>query len=281
MFGEQIFARSLTFNSLTDRNGRIWQYHSRSDHHSKVACWCVLFDLLVGCEKLRSDVASEKIGFGINHEMRDFRSGRKKNLDLVICRPVVGYDQATFRSLVDRYNIRLTSKEENHLASLPNFRSCDVGTTLLALEAKACMTEHGKARPRLYDELASSFQAINGDTNSSIAAGFVTINTASTFISPDRNRKISSELPLEISEHKQPRAAIGVYEKVRELPRRSDPSGYGFDALGVTFVDCRNDGSKLEIREHNEVLASIEPQYAYAGFISRISTIYSTRFAAM
>ena len=57
----------------------------------------------------------------------------------------------------------------------------------MALEAKACMTEFGKARPRLYDELNSSHLTIHGDTNSAIAAGFALVNAAESFVSPLRN----------------------------------------------------------------------------------------------
>lgn len=42
------------------------------------------------------------------------------------------------------------------LGSLPELPRAPVGAVLMALEAKAAMTEHVKALPRLYDELNSS-----------------------------------------------------------------------------------------------------------------------------
>jgi hypothetical protein len=87
MYGPQILVRSLSHPTRTDRYGNRWQYHSRSDHHSKVACWGIVFDLLRICPLLRRHVAEGRVGFGINHEVRDFVHDRKKNLDVVLCTP--------------------------------------------------------------------------------------------------------------------------------------------------------------------------------------------------
>ena len=75
---------------------------------------------------------------------------------------------------------------------------------LLALEAKACMTEHGKARPRLYDELSSSHLTVHGANDAAIAAAFVMVNAATSFISPDRNKWDLSRHDPVVNEHRQP-----------------------------------------------------------------------------
>src|SRR6202030_3993931 len=80
-------------------------------------------------------------------------------------------------------------------------------TVLVAVEAKACMTEFGKARPRLYDELNSSHLTIHGDTNSAVAVGFAMINVAETFVSPIRNPWPLADHEAVINHHRQPRAA--------------------------------------------------------------------------
>src|SRR5205085_2044407 len=85
MLGESILVRSISATRIKDTLGNVWQYHSRSDRHSKVACWVVLFDLLQTCPLLCEHVAAGKVVFGINHEMRDYKQNRKKNLDLVLC----------------------------------------------------------------------------------------------------------------------------------------------------------------------------------------------------
>ena len=165
----------------------MWQYHSRSDRHSKVACWGILFDLLQACPLLAQHVREKKIVFGINHEMRDFKLNRRKNLDLVLCSPASESKAAlSFDELVDRYGIVLTEEELAALNGLPPLECAPVGTVYCALEAKACMTEHMKARPRLYDELNSSHQTIHGASDMVIAVGFVMVNFATEFVSPGR-----------------------------------------------------------------------------------------------
>ena len=85
MYGPEILVRTLSKLTREDRYGNQWQYHSRSDHHSKVACWGIIFDLLCTSSLLQRHVATGRVYFGINHEMRDFEHDRKKNLDLVLC----------------------------------------------------------------------------------------------------------------------------------------------------------------------------------------------------
>src|SRR5580692_3480384 len=85
MHGPEILVRTPSHPSRTDSHGNRWQYHSRSDHHSKVACWGIVFDLLCSSPLLRRHVEGGVVHFGVNHEMRDFVHDRKKNLDLVLC----------------------------------------------------------------------------------------------------------------------------------------------------------------------------------------------------
>jgi hypothetical protein len=90
--GLNIIARSMsvaTRGSPTGKAfqfGNAWQYHPRSDRHSKVACWALMFDLIEDCSLLRSHLEAGKVAIGINHTMRDFARDREKNLDLVVCR---------------------------------------------------------------------------------------------------------------------------------------------------------------------------------------------------
>lgn len=270
----------MTKSAIPDKSDRRWQYHSRSDAHSKAACWAIIFDLLDHCPLLREHAEKGRVGFGINHEMRDFRMNRKKNLDLVICTPLHPGEQKapTFSDLVDIYGIGLTSEEATFLANFPVLSKTTVGSVLLALEAKACMTEHIKARPRLYDELSSSFQTILGDTKNAIAAGFVAINAADTFISPLRNQKVNEDAEIETSNHSQPSAATKVLEKIRELPRRSGEDDLGYDAIGVVFLNCRNDGSEITVEAKLTDGTEVDPILSYPSMIARISQIYASRF---
>jgi hypothetical protein len=175
----------------------------------------------------------------------------------------------------------LDSSEIETLASLPQLKRSPVGTVLVALEAKACMTAHIKACPRLYDELSSSFQTILGDTKSAVAAAFVTINASSGFISPVVNKETKKNAPLKVSAHQQPKDAKRVLEKIKELPRRNGEDGIGLDSLGALFIDCRNDGSEIKIVDALGDGTAIDPIMTYQTMINRISAAYSSRFRAV
>jgi hypothetical protein len=218
-----------------------WQYHSRSDLHSKVACWGVLFDLLQQSRVLRHHAQSGKVIFGVNFELRDFSTGRKKKLDLVIARPsapvTATYDLA---DLATEWHVVLTRAQSHALTQLPPLFAGDPGAVLMALEAKAAMTAHQRAEPRLYDELNSSHLTVHGASRQALAVGLVIVNVSTTFVSPDLNKTPGASRV--VSQHTQPAAAAGVIRKVREIPRRAGTQGEGYDGLGVVVVSSTNDG---------------------------------------
>jgi hypothetical protein len=281
--GPEILARSLTATRIPDEYGNEWQYHSRSDRHSKIACWVVFFDLLQVSALLRRHVAADKVIFGINHTMSDFKTRRKKNLDLVIARPATG-DPArpapqTLISLAAQYGVALTRQQTALLNALPLARRGPVGSVLVALEAKACMAEHTKARPRLYDELNSSHLTIHASTDQAAAAGLVMVNLADEFVSPDRNRHDLATNSTRVNMTKNiVKAASGVIEKLTEIPRRSRTGEEGFDALGIVVVRCRNDGSEITVA-HGSPAPAPTDDFFYDQMIRRLGHIYDTRFA--
>lgn len=283
MHGTRLLARTLSTCTVLDKKlHNAWQYHSRSDHHSKVACWGILFDLLLTSRVLADHFRERRVAFGINHEMRDFRTGRKKNLDLVICTPgtakEAGRSQLDFRDLAKDWRIALDEEANRGLDALPPIRQELVGEVHVALEAKACMTAHRKARPRLYDELSSSHQTIHGSSANAIAAGFVMVNVADEFISPDRNKWSLAERPAAITKHKQPDDTLAVLEKIREIPRRASTQEAGFDALGVVVVNCRNDGkAPFKIVEASPAVDPGDVLH-YDSMIRRAAKLYESRF---
>ena len=217
--------------------------------------------------------------FGINHEMRDFVQDRKKDLDLVLCTPAAGkvpVTGLTLELLAKHYEIELTDEEKSALSRLPVLRRAPVGAVLLALEAKACMTAHQRALPRLYDELNSSHLTVHGANDNAIAAGFAMVNAASTYLSPDLNKKNRITAP-EWSFHNQPRDAGLAIDKVKQLPRRSKPGVVGYDALSIVVVDCRNDGSPVGLVEMPPAPQSSDI-YNYSAMIDRLSHLYTARF---
>jgi hypothetical protein len=210
--------------------------------------------------------------------MRDFVHDRKKNLDLVLCTASSATAKAgkTLVSMTGDYGIVLNEAEQAELARLPILGSAAVGSVLMALEAKACMTAHQRALPRLYDELNSSHLTVHGATDQAIAAGFAMVNIASLYLSPDLNKRNRPTDP-EWSQHRQPRDAELAIDKVRQLPKRSKTGDAGYDALAIVVIDCINDGSPIGLTS-----LSPAPQpgdiYHYASMIDRLAHIYATRF---
>lgn len=277
MLGPVVLARTLSAAALEDRHGNKWQYLSRGDHHSKVACWCIVVDLLRECALLRQHVSDGLVAFGVNHEMRDFQHDRKKKLDLVICKPLGTTTRPqTLEGMIDDYAIKLTSAERALFDLLPELSRAPVGAVLLALEAKACMTAHQRALPRLYDELNSSHLTVHGATDEAIAAGFVMVNIAERYLSPDLNKENRKHKPV-WSEHRQPRDANLAIDKARQLPRRAKTGDVGYDALGICVIDCANDMSPVKLIT-SPPAPSTGDIYEYSAMILRMSHIYSTRF---
>lgn len=292
MYGPRILARSLSTPRVTDRHGLSWQYHSRSDVHSKIGSWGVAFDLLCTSSLLRSHAEQGKVVLGVNHEMRDYATGRKKDLDLVFARPrdlapeigEVLLDQSargqTLQSLAERFRAELDPEEQGALDALPPVRVAPVGAVLIALEAKAAMTAHVKALPRLYDELNSSHLCVHGASSQALSIAYVQVNIAHTFVSPnpDNTRRLVAGEPPEVSQHRQPQAAQRVLDKVAEIPRRSSNSGHGFDAIGVSVLELRNDGTPVRLVEESPAPKPGE-SFHYASMIIRMANEYDAVFA--
>ena len=130
--------------------GNHWQYFSRSDRHSKTVCLAFPFDLLHHCPLLREHVAQGVVGFGINHQMRDFKQDKKKDLDLV-CRtdPQAQANGKSFADFARDFKISLTEAQREKLTRLPRLGIAPVSNVLIALEAKAAMTSHVGVPPPL------------------------------------------------------------------------------------------------------------------------------------
>lgn len=281
MYGPQILVRSLSRPGVTDQYGNTWQYHPRSDRHSKIACWAVAFDLLATSSLLRRHVTEGRLVLGVNHRMVDFGTGRSKNLDLVFARPEAEPGRRTLRSMGADYGVVLSNKERSLLEGLPEWHSAPAGAVLVALEAKAAMTAFIRALPRLYDELNSSHLCTHGASRQALAVGFAMVNASSEFVSPDRNRRaIVGPAPTTVSTEPQPRSLARTLAKLGEIPRRSNVRETGFDALGIVVVDARNDGTPF-----NLVTGPPAPQvgsaYHYDSMIVRVANEYDTTFTAI
>jgi hypothetical protein len=274
--GPDLIARSLEAGRIADKYGNRWQYHSRSDRHSKVACWVIAFDLMQRCELLREHLASGKVVLGVNHTLRDFQTQRKKDLDLVIAQPAtdaLGGASRTFESMAVNWGLELSDEDRESLGELPQAAEAAVGSVLVALEAKATMTAHVRALPRLHDELDSSHSTTHGNSARALAVGFVMVNAGASFVSPDMNKFDLSTTAPNVNRHRQPENAQRVIDKVKEIRRRSGGSGVGYDALGLMVIDMANDGSPVS------VLDAPDPGFPYDQMVGRVAHEYAANFA--
>jgi hypothetical protein len=277
--GPSILASYLQIPSAADRFGYEWQYNSQSDRHSQVGCWGVAFDLLNNSALLRQHAQDGKVVLGVNHSMRDFQTSRQKKLDLVIARSdnVSLQKGVSFKTLATRLGLSLTTGQQATLSALPDIQVGRVSAVLVALEAKAAMTAHNKARPRLYDELNSSHQCVHGASSQALAIAYVQINASERFVSSVSNRFPKGVLPPVVNPHVQPKAVNSIIDKIRELPRRTGTAGNGFDGIGVTVLHLENDGSPISV-----VSSPPAPQpgddFHYDAMIVRMAHEYDSRF---
>lgn len=139
------------------------------------------------------------------------------------------------------------------------------------------MTAHVKALPRLYDELSSSHLTVHASSENAIAAGLVMINSASRFLSSDRNKFRLTAKRAAFNEHRQPDDTVRVIEKVSQIPRKTTPNETGFDALAIVVVSGVNDHSQLTLTT-DQPAPQPGSTFHYGSMISRIVQAYESRF---
>jgi hypothetical protein len=177
------------------------------------------------------------------------------------------------------WKIVLTPAQASVLEALPPLYEGEVGAVLTALEAKAAMTAHTKARPRLYDELNSSHLTVHGASRQALAVALVMVNASPTFVSPDLNAVAPTPgVTSQVSNHRQPADAGGVIEKIRESPRRSGIAMEGYDGLGLVVVDAKNDGVTPVTLVAGPPAVPVGDVLNYDTMITRVANEYDTTF---
>jgi hypothetical protein len=247
MHGPGIVVRSFVVRPFGKLGYRA-QYHQQSDAHSRTTCWGVLFDLALESELLRRHAELGKIVFGVNHAMSDFKTHREKKLDLVIATPGSGPPgkKRTFANLGSDFGVVLDVTEASLLESLPTLQEGPVGSVLVALEAKATMTAHVKALPRLYDELNSSHLTVHGAAEQAIAVGTILVNFATKFLTLDRNLLGVDSSALSYNLHKQPTDA--KRRSTRSWVATRTSPGAGRASMRSSGVELANDDRRLILR---------------------------------
>ena len=245
-----------------------WHYNPRSDRHSIIKCLGTLLDLVRSSPLLESQLLERKVVFGINSKVGN------KYLDLVIGLPEVWAGSQLPRSFGEWSNqvdLQWDPSELSCLDKIGDLQEGTIGLPLLAIEAKAVMTDHAGALPRVSDELERFRFRVQ---DQAINAALVMVNTAEDFISPGRNGYDPTRFPLNVSTHKQPSDAEKVLGMLSKLPLREDKSA-GFDSIGVVCLDCPNNGQPSTLCD----LAPQELSYPY--LVERLSGRYEQRFSSL
>lgn len=277
MRGPEIIARTMSVATARGATGggAAWQYHSRSDHHSKLACWALMFDLLLECDVLRKAAADGRIAFAVNHVMV---GPINKTLDMVVTLvdPLpADVASRSFEDMAGELGIRLADEDRGALQQLPPLRIArkqDVSEVVIALEAKACMTEHVKSIPRLHAEILATGYLARKAAQHCITVSFTLVNAAQTFRSPGTRGKVTR--------HKQPSDAMRVIEMLsRAVPLADELGGFGYDVKGVSVIDCRNDGSPVQVVT-SAPLVRTDLHVHYDRMVRSICSAFRGRFAA-
>jgi hypothetical protein len=271
MHGPKILVRTLSVPTKRGKDQQSWQYHPRSDVHSKVACWTLLMDCLLECDVLFEDAKQGRIGFAINHLMV---GPINKTLDLVLTRvPRNRVDPSRRRSFVEvgkEYGVTLTPAEAKLLAELGNVfeeGKDDVSEVAIAVEAKACMTDHNGALPRLHAEILATGYLAKRAAPQCTVISYTLVNTASSFRSGSKTKTM-----------RQPAAAACVLKMLETaVPLCRDHHGQlGYDAVGALAIECRNDGSPVTL-SRGAVVPATTSQINYERMVRQICAAYRQR----
>ncbi len=239
-----------------------WNYHPRSDRHSILKCAGLLLDLIRASNRLRQDLGEKTVVFGINSKVAG------KALDLVVGVPGTWTGSQSPRTLGDilsQYNVCLTPEERLAAGSALDLREGSIVDPLIAVEAKAVMTDHGGALPRVSDELERFRLRVQ---DKAITAALVMVNAATHFTSPGRNG-YNGVVRNVVSQHKQPSDALKVCSVLQGLPLRQNVGEVGFDAIGVVALNCQNDGTPITLVD------LIGAEQEYGTLVRRLASRYS------
>lgn len=186
-------------------------YHPRSDAHSNAVCRAIVDDLLAHCPAFAERAQAGEIVAKLNHTVKV--NYQDWNIDLAVGPPP--------GSPIPPSNGSITFETP--------------ATIELALEAKAIMTEHGKARRNRLRDLQAFHGYAHSYNEKTIAVGTVAVNVSRVFWSPTRSTDdITEHAKIEI-------LGKSTVELFRGLPLRHTPAeGPGLEAVSLLVVDFDN-----------------------------------------
>lgn len=273
MEGPRILARSLG-HSVERGDGEAWQYNGRSNLHARQVSWAIFFDLIATCDVFAAHVARGAVGFVLDYQLQ---SRLQRRVHFAICRvgnPDGLASARTFAQLGRDIGIVLTPDQEAILGALPVFREearDDAGELLVAVEAKACMTDHSGAIPRLFSEMLAGGYLAKQAVPDAITVAHTLVNASASFVS-------SSNAKPKKHPSSGPEAVVRMIKEA--IPTAQEARNIGFDAVGVTVVNCVNDGSPVELVTTAPAPRRSDPHH-YDWMISNLCSTYTAKFSRL
>ncbi len=184
-------------------------YHPRSDAHSNALCLAILDDLLEHCKPIADKASRGEIVAKVNHKV------------------IVGHDEWTIDLAIGPAAVPSPPPVGQKIKMQPP------AVVEIAFEAKAVMTEHGKAKLNRVRDMRAFYSHAHVYNQKVIAVGVIAVNTAEYFWSPTR-------APDDITKH-GPAVGAKTVSVFKNLPlRNSDADPPGLEAIGVIVVQHDN-----------------------------------------
>jgi hypothetical protein len=141
----------------------------------------------------------------------------------------------------------------------------------IAVDAKAIMTEHGKARRNRQRDLNSMADILHRMHPVPITGAYVVINMASRFRSPLRTESI---------QHKNiERIVAETIPLILEILEDKEKGRHGLDAAGISVINYSNlPGAECKLIEDPPAPDASSPLY-YDNFLSKLCDEFTARFA--
>lgn len=132
------------------------------------------------------------------------------------------------------------------------------------------MTEHLKSLPRLHAEILATGYLAKKASPRCISVSYSLVNAAPYFVTPSGEGKRNA--------HSQPEDARRTVAMIgRAIPTAGEVKEYGYDVLGVTVLDCRNDGSPVSVL-HDDPAPSKSDHVHYERMIRSLCSEFRARF---
>lgn len=231
-----------------------YRYHPRSNAVSVRLGEFVAADIYDASANLRERVGRGAAAYSVDQPFLWDEGGEEERIDLAIGIP---------------------SEPPSDLGFLGIPKSTLLTRLFVAIEAKAVMTEHIGAKPRLRRELISAHVLTHERDQQAIAAGITIVNVSREYVSPGTQRADGS-WPMDASTRNMPHEAESLMEYLRRMRVRRTLNETGFDAYCHVVISTDNIGPCTLVT--GPPAPHLGDDDHYATFLARVVELLDRRF---